>query len=78
MVHGLLLAAVLSIVPAERLRQLAEPMTVRFIEHLPEPPKPAPLRPPDLPTPKKTHPPHPPPAPATQTETAPPTLPPPP
>jgi protein TonB len=51
--HGLLLAAVLLIVPAEQLRQLAAPMTVRFIESLPELPAPAPMRPPEVPKPKK-------------------------
>lgn len=69
-VHGLLLAAVLSIVPAERLRQLAEPMTVRFIENLPELPKPAPVRPPDVPKPKKIQPPQPDQVLATKSETA--------
>lgn len=68
--HGLLLAAVLFIVPAEQLRQLAEPMTVRFIESLPELPKPAPVRPPEVPKPKKIQPPQPDQVLATKSETA--------
>jgi periplasmic protein TonB len=57
--HALLIALVLVIVPAEQLRKLAEPMTVRFIEAMPDLPKPLPVAPPEIPKPKKIVPPQP-------------------